>query len=134
MARYETLSIAQAARERAPDGSWVHPLLSLESASMAHFQLDPGHVSRAVKHQTVGEIWLVLSGCGQMWRQQDEQETVVRLERGVCLSIPVGTAFQFSCTGKEPLCIVAVTTPPWPGDQEAVLVTGKWRPQQAGAT
>jgi mannose-6-phosphate isomerase-like protein (cupin superfamily) len=126
MAKYETTRVSQAAQERAPDGSRVRPLLSLTSGAMAQFVLDPGQVSRAVRHRSIAEIWLVLSGRGQIWRQQHAQQGVVDLEPGVCVSIPAGTAFQFRCAGSEPLCIAAVTMPPWPGDDEAVLVPGNW--------
>lgn len=40
----------------APDGSEVRVLLSSNGGSMAHFQLPPGQVSRAVRHRTVEEI------------------------------------------------------------------------------
>jgi len=126
MAKYETACVAQADEERAPDGSRVRALLSLTSGGMAQFQLDPGQVSRAVRHRSIDEIWLVLSGRGLMWRQQRGQQDVIELEPGVCVSIPVGTAFQFRCVGSEVLSIAAATMPPWPGDEEAVFVPGKW--------
>ena len=49
---------------------------------------------------------------------------VVALEPGVCLVIPVRTAFQFRSLGPGTLAILAVTMPPWPGDDEADLVEG----------
>ena len=126
MAKYETAWVARATPERAPDGTTVRPLLSLRSGSMAQFELEPGGVSLAVKHRSVGEIWLVVSGRGRMWRRQSEQHSIVDLTPGVCVSIPRGTAFQFRCEGRELLRIAAVTMPPWPGDHEAELVAGKW--------
>jgi mannose-6-phosphate isomerase-like protein (cupin superfamily) len=53
---------------------------------------------------------------------------VVALEPGVCLTIPLGTRFQFRTLGDEPLAAVAVTMPPWPGEGEAVVVDGAWPP------
>jgi mannose-6-phosphate isomerase-like protein (cupin superfamily) len=113
----------------APDGSEVRILLSLAGGSMAHFLLQPGQVSRAVRHRTVEEIWYILSGQGQMWRSHDGQETISPLTPGTCLTIPVGTAFQFRSTGTEPLTAVAVTMPPWPGDNEAEMADGTWPPK-----
>ena len=95
---------------------------------MAHFQLAPGEVSTAVSHRTVEEIWFVLDGRGEMWRQQDDHEEIVGLEAGVCLTIPLGTRFQFRSFGDGPLSAVAVTMPPWPGDDEAQPVDGTWDP------
>jgi mannose-6-phosphate isomerase-like protein (cupin superfamily) len=110
----------------APDGSDVRVLLALAGGSMAHFELAPGRVSRAVCHRTVEEIWYVVSGRGEMWRRQGGHEEVVALERGVCLTIPVGTHFQFRAAPTQALAAVAVTMPPWPGHDQAVLVEGRW--------
>ena len=66
-------------------------------------------------------------GSGQMWRRQGEREETVDLAPGTCLTIPVGTAFQFRAGDSEPLSAVAVTMPPWPGEDEAVFVGGRWR-------
>ena len=110
----------------APDGSDVRILLRLAGGSMAHFELAAGRTSRAVTHRTVDEIWYVLSGRGQMWRRQGGREETVELSPGTCLSIPAGTHFQFRSTGDGPLAAVAVTMPPWPGENEAVAVPGAW--------
>jgi mannose-6-phosphate isomerase-like protein (cupin superfamily) len=83
-------------------------------------------VSAAVTHRTVEELWYVVSGQGAMWRRDAQQESVTPLAPGLCLSLPLGTAFQFRCEGDVPLVAVAVTMPPWPGEGEAVLVAGPW--------
>jgi mannose-6-phosphate isomerase-like protein (cupin superfamily) len=110
----------------APDGSDVRVLLGLERGGMAHFELAPGQTSTAVAHRTVEEIWYFLTGRGEMWRKQDGREEVVPVEAGVCLTIPLGTHFQFRSFGDEPLAAVGVTMPPWPGEGEAFEVEGKW--------
>jgi mannose-6-phosphate isomerase-like protein (cupin superfamily) len=112
----------------APDGSDVRVLLGLARGGMAHFILAPGQVSTAVTHRTVEEIWYVPSGRGEMWRRQGDREDVVVMAPGVCLTIPLGTHFQFRSLGTEELAAVAVTMPPWPGDGEALVVAGKWQP------
>ncbi len=112
----------------APDGADVRILLDLQGGSMAHFELQPGHTTKAVAHRTVEEIWYVVAGQGEMWRKQAQHEEIVSLVAGVCLTIPVGTHFQFRSTGREPLAVVAVTMPPWPGEQEATIVAGRWQP------
>ncbi len=53
---------------------------------------------------------------------------MVDVEAGTCLTIPVGTAFQFRAEGPAPLAAVGVTMPPWPGDGEAVRTDGPWAP------
>jgi len=118
-------------RERdvvATDGSDVRILQSLSGGALAHFSLAPGHTSTAIVHRTVEEIWYFLSGRGEMWRKQDRREEVVSVEAGVCVTIPLGTHFQFRSIGNEPLTALATTMPPWPGDGEAVVVPGPWAP------
>ena len=113
---------------QAPDGSSVQVLLALPGGSLATFTLQPGQVSAAVTHRSVEELWYVLAGRGEMWRRNATQEVVTPLRPGLSLSVPLGTALQFRCTGDEPLVAVAVTMPPWPGEGEAVLVDGPWIP------
>jgi mannose-6-phosphate isomerase-like protein (cupin superfamily) len=125
-AGFDTLALAQAARVVAPDGALVQVLLGLHGGSMAVFELAPGQVSAAVTHRSVEELWFVLSGHGEMWRKDATAEAVVAMEPGLCLSIPLGTAFQFRCLGDGALRAVAVTLPPWAGPDEAVAVAGYW--------
>jgi mannose-6-phosphate isomerase-like protein (cupin superfamily) len=123
---FETTRLPARADARAPDGAEVRILLRLAGGSVAHFELGAGRVSRAVTHRTVDEIWYVIGGRGEMWRHQGDRESVVALETGVCVTIPLGTHFQFRSLGPDPLAAVAVTMPPWPGPDEAILVPGAW--------
>ncbi|MFT3957049.1 MAG: cupin domain-containing protein [Piscinibacter sp.] len=106
-------------------------LLALSAGSMAHFELPAGTVAQAVVHRSVEEVWFVLAGHGQMWRRQGQREEVVTLEPGVCLTIPVGTHFQFRAAESEAVSAVAITMPPWPGESEAMFVSGPWLPSVA---
>jgi mannose-6-phosphate isomerase-like protein (cupin superfamily) len=128
MATFETKELPANRDAVAPDGSDVRILLGLKGGGMAHFSLGPGQTSRAVTHRTVEEIWFIVSGQGEMWRRQGADEQVVDVYPGVCLSIPLGTSFQFRCTGQDPLEAIGVTMPPWPGEEEAVLLEGPWKP------
>jgi mannose-6-phosphate isomerase-like protein (cupin superfamily) len=112
----------------APDGSDVRILPRRPGGSMAHFTLAAGATSRAVEHRTVEEIWYVVGGAGEMWRASTAGEQVVALTSGVALTIPLGTRFQFRAAADAPLRVVAITMPPWPGDDEAVAVAGPWEP------
>jgi hypothetical protein len=80
-----------------------------------------GQVNRATIHATVSELWHVLSGHGELWRRDDTHEETAHLSAGVSVDIPVGTAFQYRCTGAYPLRFLCITMPPWPGDDEATL-------------
>jgi len=94
----------------APDGSDVRVLLSVAGGSLAHFELGAGETSIAVEHRTV------------------EEEEIVEVSQGVCVTIPLGTRFQFRAFGAGPLAAIGVTIPPWPGDGEATPVVGHWEP------
>ena len=123
---FTTLALADAPVVTAPDGSEVRPLAGLAGGGMAQFRLEAGQVAAAVIHRTVEEIWFVTEGRGAIWRRQGDREEVTALEPGLCLTIPVGTAFQFRAADSEAVSIVAVTMPPWPGPDEAVPVAGVW--------
>ncbi|HSB41078.1 MAG TPA: cupin domain-containing protein [Methylomirabilota bacterium] len=134
MTRFETKRLPVDRDAVAPDGSDVRVLLALRGGSMAHFELAAGQTSTAIHHRTVDEIWWFLSGRGQLWRRAGDQEELVTVEAGVCVTIPVGTQFQFRALGAEPLAALGVTMPPWPGEGEAVPVPGKWEPTRPGPT
>jgi mannose-6-phosphate isomerase-like protein (cupin superfamily) len=110
----------------APDGCAVRILAQTPRGSMAHFTLGPGQVSRAVAHRSVEEVWFFLAGHGRMWRRLGDAEEIAEVAPGVSLAIPLGTHFQLRNDGAEPLAAVAVTMPPWPGEDEASFVAGKW--------
>jgi mannose-6-phosphate isomerase-like protein (cupin superfamily) len=112
----------------APDGSAVRVLLGLSGGGMAEFELGPGQVATAVTHRTVEEIWYVLQGRGEIWLRQETREDVIPLEPGVCLTIPLGVHFQFRALGDGALRVLGVTMPPWPGENEAIVVAGPWTP------
>ena len=127
----DTRSLESAPEVIAPDGSTVRPLCQISGlGSFAHFQLQPGEISKAVSHATVQEIWYIIGGTGKMWRRQDGQEPSCEdLRPGICLTIPLGTTFQFRADNASgPLRGVAVTMPPWPADSdhEARPDEGSW--------
>lgn len=124
---FSTALLDQAVQVTAPDGSTVRPLCALpDVASFAHFELAPGQLSQAVSHRTVQEIWYIVAGGGEMWRRHDDEQEVTPLIPGTCLTIPLGTAFQFRA-GQQGLQVAAVTIPPWPDDPaEARPEQGPW--------
>jgi mannose-6-phosphate isomerase-like protein (cupin superfamily) len=130
---WETKRLPERPDVVAPDGSDVRLLPGLAGGGMAHFELAPGETSIAVVHRTVEEIWFFLGGRGEMWRASGNEPSgeVVAVERDVAITIPLGTRFQFRALGSEPLAAVAVTMPPWPGEDEAVTVAGRWPPSVA---
>ena len=80
--------------------------------------LRPGGVSRPVRHRTVEEVWYFLTGTGEVWIGGKTG----RVTEGSTVVIPTGVPFQFRTLGDEPLRFLCFTSPPWPGDGEAVPV------------
>ena len=128
MSRLAAKTVAAAPDAVAPDGTAVRLLAALRGGSFAHFELPAGAVSRAVAHKTVEEIWYFVAGRGQMWRRIGEEESVDDVAPGLSLTIPLGAHFQFRADAAAPLAFVAVTMPPWPGEEEAYRVNGPWPP------
>jgi len=124
---FESRRIPRAPDAIAPDGSEVRILCGLSRGGLAVFTLQPQAVSKAVAHSTVEEIWYVISGRGRIWRKLGQQEEIDEIDAGVSLSLPIGTKFQFRCEGLEPLTVLGVTMPPWPGEDEAYFVEGVWQ-------
>jgi mannose-6-phosphate isomerase-like protein (cupin superfamily) len=112
----------------APDGCEVRLLAATPRGSMAHFTLGPGQTAHAVAHRTVEEVWYFLSGHGRMWRRLGERSEIAEVAAGISIALPTGTWFQLRNDGQEPLAAVAVTMPPWPGEDEAYFVDGAWEP------
>lgn len=113
----------------APDGSEIRLLHSLDGASVVHCRLPVGAVSVPVTHRTVEEVWFFLAGAGQVWRKQGGREELLDVGPGISLTIPLGTRFQFRNTGAAPLEFIIATTPPWPGEDEAIVLdAGRWPP------
>ena len=127
MRRFESGLVSEEYDLLAPDGSEIRLLHQVDGASVVHCALPVGAVSIPVTHRTVEEIWYFLAGQGQVWRAQGDLKEVLDTRAGVSLTIPLGTRFQFRNTGAVPLEFLIATTPPWPGEDEAVLLdAGRW--------
>jgi mannose-6-phosphate isomerase-like protein (cupin superfamily) len=118
------------ALEIAPDGSRVFPLGRFaDEASMAYIMQPPLKTSLPGQHKTITEDWLFLEGNGEVaLRDQGHQQrwVVAPVKPGSHLTVRAKTSFQFRSTSQEPLKFVLITRPPWPGNDEALMVPGYW--------
>ena len=118
-----------AERGRSPLGAHIRFLMEGPHGNMIHSTVPEGMVGRACHFRSIDEYWYVLSGEGEVWRRsEDGEESVTALVSGVCVDIPLGTVFQYRCSGAAPLVFTCTAMPPWPGDDEAVIVQGLWSP------
>ena len=112
----------------APDGSEIRLLADAgngaSKSSMVEVALPAGQVSRPVYHRTVEETWYILEGRGQVWRCPQGRDAAsvspVDVSPGDALVIPTGWRFQFAAGPDGALRFLCHTTPPWPGEDEAV--------------
>ena len=114
--------------DRSPAGAEIRHLIDGETGNMIHSTVPAGQVNRATVHATVSEFWHVLSGEGQIWRRDATGEETTDLMAGVTIDVPLGTAFQYRCTGAEPLEFLCISMPLWPGAHEATHIEGPWQP------
>lgn len=120
----------------AQDGSDVRPLFAGEHMTIAHCQLHAQEVSRPSYNMGIDEIWVFISGDGLLWRRRHgettkDQADVVRLGKGVTVTIPREVDFQFQ-SGDVALEFICITTPKWTSeDQNLLLPDGMWQPTAA---
>ncbi|EFO29281.1 putative cupin domain protein [Roseibium sp. TrichSKD4] len=124
----KTTQLGPKADAKSPAGADIRFIMDGPTGNMIHSTVPPGQINRATRHSTVSEFWHVLEGEGQIWRKNGDAEETVDLVAGVSIDIPVGTAFQYRCTGTTPLKFICISMPPWPGDEEATYVDEVWEP------
>jgi len=124
-----TKELSEAVEVIAPDGLRVRILNRMKGGSMAEFRLGPNRAGRAIRHRTVEEIWFVTDGGGEIWRDGVDAGSPVALAPGVAVAVPPGMAFQVRA-GTGGVAAVAITMPPWPGEDEAEVLegAGPWVP------
>ena len=112
----------------APDGSVIRLLTDgrhgATKSSLVEVTLPAGQVSRPVYHRTVEETWYILEGGGRVWRCPPGADAASvpsqPVSPGDALVIPTGWRFQFAASADTGLRFLCHTTPPWPGEDEAV--------------
>lgn len=111
---------------QSPAGADIRYLVDGERGNMIHSTVPAQQINRATVHATVSEFWYILEGAGEVWRDDGLESSVTALVPGTAIDIPVGTAFQYRNVGDVELKFICIAMPPWPGDDEARFVKGKW--------
>ncbi|MFK5980320.1 MAG: cupin domain-containing protein [Rhizobiaceae bacterium] len=121
-------TLPETADAKSPAGADIRFIMDGTTGNMIHACVPPHQVNRATIHGTVSEFWYVLEGHGEIWRRDCTSEKVTELLAGTSIDIPVGTAFQYRNVAEYELKFICISMPPWPGDDEASPVEGKWEP------
>ena len=111
---------------RSPAGAAIRFLMDGPTGNMIHSTVPPHQVNKATVHATVSEFWYVLTGQGQIWRDDGEESSITDLVPGTAIDIPVGTAFQYRNIADDELTFICIAMPPWPGDADATYIEGIW--------
>jgi mannose-6-phosphate isomerase-like protein (cupin superfamily) len=111
----ETTILPEHPDAKSPAGADIRFVIACEAGNMIHSTVPPQQVNRATMHATVSELWFVLEGRGEIWRNDGDESCVTALVPGTSVDIPVGTAFQYRNTGDADLTFICVSMPPWPG-------------------
>lgn len=121
-------TLPKTADAKSPAGADIRFIMDGTTGNMIHASVPSHQINRATIHSTVSEFWYVLEGHGEIWRSDGTSEKVTELLAGTSIDIPVGTAFQYRNVGESDLKFICISMPPWPGDDEASAVEGKWEP------
>ncbi|WP_299005768.1 cupin domain-containing protein [uncultured Shewanella sp.] len=125
----KTVSLSEKVDTHSPAGAEVRFMVEGATGGMIHCTLPPFQVNKAVIHATVNEFWYVLSGHGEIWRDNGIDSSVTKLSAGMSINILPDTVFQYRSVSDEALTFICITMPPWPSDTEASFVDkGKWVP------
>jgi mannose-6-phosphate isomerase-like protein (cupin superfamily) len=125
----QTKMISEKYQHLSPAGAEIRLLMDSAVASLVHYTLKQGNISKATTHKTVSEFWHVLSGNGTIWRRQKDLETTALLTPGITIDIPLWTEFQYRSDSGTDLVFLCFTMPKWSGPEESRLVTnGPWKP------
>ena len=113
---------------KSPAGAEIRFLISGKTGNMIHSTVPPHQINRATVHATVDELWYILEGHGEIWRDNRSESSVTELVPGTSINIPAGTAFQYRNISDTDLKFICIAMPPWPGESEATFVEGIWPP------
>ena len=111
----------------APDGAEIRVLLDRAQGatrlSLAEALVKPGERTACVSHKTIEEIWFIVRGVGSFHRltPDGENEETAVVVPGDTLLIPTGYRFWVENIGPDDLVFLCCGTPPWPGNDEAIV-------------
>lgn len=122
----QTVMLPDQPDAKSPAGADICYLVDCARGNMIHSVVPPHQINRATVHATVHEFWYILTGEGEIWRDDGMESQITRLTPGTAIDIPPGTAFQYRNCSDQELKLICIAMPPWPGDQEATYVEGVW--------
>ena len=124
----KTVTLPEKPDAKSPAGAEIRYLVWGDTGNMIHSIVPPFQINRATVHASVNEFWYILTGYGEIWRDDGKNSEITALLPGTAIEITHGTAFQYRNVSDKNLTFICIAMPPWPGDSEATYVKGIWKP------
>ena len=124
----KTVTLSEKPDAKSPAGAEIRYLVWGDTGNMIHSIVPPFQINRATVHASVNEFWYILTGHGEIWRDDGKNSEITALLPGTAIEITHGTAFQYRNVSDKNLTFICISMPPWPGDSEATYVKGIWEP------
>ena len=124
----KTVTLPEKPDAKSPAGAEIRYLVWGDTGNMIHSIVPPFQINRATVHASVNEFWYILTGHGEIWRDDGKNSEITALLPGTAIEITHGTAFQYRNVSDKNLTFICISMPPWPGDSEASYVKGIWEP------
>jgi len=124
----KTVTLPEKPDAKSPAGAEIRYLVWGDTGNMIHSIVPPFQINRATVHASVNEFWYILTGHGEIWRDDGKNSEITALLPGTAIEITHGTAFQYRNVSDKNLTFICIAMPPWPGDSEATYVKGIWEP------
>lgn len=124
----KTVTLPEKPDAKSPAGAEIRYLVWGDTGNMIHSIVPPFQINRATVHASVNEFWYILTGHGEIWRDDGKNSEITALLPGTAIEITHGTAFQYRNVSDKNLTFICISMPPWPGDSEATYVKGIWEP------
>lgn len=123
------------APDEAPGGGHaeIRHLVRSPQGDLTHAVCHAGAVAPTHHLPELDEMYFVLAGSGEIWRQAAGRSAVTALRPGRWVQMPAGSRFQYRASRHSSLVFLVVVMPGWRPHLFHVVEGGPWTPRAANA-